>query len=341
MKIGDREIGDGSPPFIISEIGINHGGSLEVAKKMVKTIAESGGECVKHQTHILEDEMTEEAKAIIPPNASISIWEIMEKCCLSLDEEYELKEFSEKLGLIYLSTPFSRKAADFLNEIGVLAFKVGSGEVDNLALLNHIANFKKPMIVSTGMQNLQDLDRSVSLLKSKEVEFALLECTNLYPSQPEFVSLNGITELRDRYQVSVGFSDHSIGPYMAIASISKGACIIERHFTDTRYREGPDIICSMDGPELRLLVDISKEIALSCNNKKERTSPEESVRLFARSSLVADRDIKKGEVLDETMVWARRPGNGEISGSEYFSVIGKKVRRDLKYNHQLQWEDLI
>ena len=340
MKIGNRSIGPNEPPLIIAEIGINHGGSLDVAKSMVDLIVHSGCECVKHQTHIIEDEMTEEAKAIFPPNANKSIWDVMKECSLNLDEEQELKEYAENLGLIWISTPFSRMAADFLDEIDVPAFKIGSGEADNLPLINHIAQKGKPIIMSTGMQSIKSLKNSVNILEKSGVEYALLECTNLYPSPPEIVSLQGIQELKEAFpKALVGFSDHSIGPHIALASVALGACIIERHFTDTRYRSGPDITCSMDPAELRLLVDRSIEIHKALMNPKQRTEPEESVYKFARASVVADRDMAAGHIITEKDIWVRRPGSGEIPGYNFNDIIGKKLRLDVKKNHQFKWSN--
>ena len=340
MKIGNRSIGPNEPPLIIAEIGINHGGSLDVAKSMVDLIVHSGCECVKHQTHIIEDEMTEEAKAIFPPNANKSIWDVMKECSLKLDEEQELKEYAENLGLIWISTPFSRMAADFLDEIDVPAFKIGSGEADNLPLINHIAQKGKPIIMSTGMQSIKSLKNSVNILEKSGVEYALLECTNLYPSPPEIVSLQGIQELKEAFpKALVGFSDHSIGPHIALASVALGACIIERHFTDTRYRSGPDITCSMDPAELRLLVDRSIEIHKALMNPKQRTEPEESVYKFARASVVADRDMAAGHIITEKDIWVRRPGSGEIPGYKYNDIIGKKLRLDVIKNHQFKWSN--
>tara|TARA_B100002019_G_scaffold266593_1_gene257019 strand:+ start:132 stop:1160 length:1029 start_codon:yes stop_codon:yes gene_type:complete len=340
MKIGNRSIGPNEPPLIIAEIGINHGGSLDVAKSMVDLIVHSGCECVKHQTHIIEDEMTEEAKAIFPPNANKSIWDVMKECSLNLDEEQELKEYAENLGLIWISTPFSRMAADFLDEIDVPAFKIGSGEADNLPLINHIAQKGKPIIMSTGMQSIKSLKNSVNILEKSGVEYALLECTNLYPSPPEIVSLQGIQELKEAFpKALVGFSDHSIGPHIALASVALGACIIERHFTDTRYRSGPDITCSMDPAELRLLVDRSIEIHKALMNPKQRTEPEESVYKFARASVVADRDMAAGHIITEKDIWVRRPGSGEIPGYKYNDIIGKKLKLDVKKNHQFKWSN--
>ena len=340
MRIGNRSIGPNEPPLIIAEIGINHGGSLDVAKNMVDLIVHSGCECVKHQTHIIEDEMTEEAKAIFPPNANKSIWDVMKECSLKLDEEQELKEYAENLGLIWISTPFSRMAADFLDEIDVPAFKIGSGEADNLPLINHIAQKGKPIIMSTGMQSIKSLKNSVNILEKSGVEYALLECTNLYPSPPEIVSLQGIQELKEAFpKALVGFSDHSIGPHIALASVALGACIIERHFTDTRYRGGPDITCSMDPAELRLLVDRSVEIHKALMNPKQRTEPEESVYKFARASVVADRDMAAGHIITEKDIWVRRPGSGEIPGYKYNDIIGKKLKLDVKKNHQFKWSN--
>ncbi len=340
MKIGNRSIGPNEPPLVIAEIGINHGGDLNVAKNMVDLIASSGCECVKHQTHIIEDEMTEEAKSIFPPNADKSIWDVMKECSLTLDEEKELKKHAENLGLIWISTPFSRKAVDFLDHIDVPAFKIGSGEADNLPLINHIAKKGKPIIMSTGMQSIQSLKNSVKILENSHVEYALLECTNLYPSPPEIVSLKGIEELKDAFpKALVGFSDHSIGPEMALASVALGACIVERHFTDTRYRNGPDISCSMDPAELRLMIDRSVEIYKALKNPKQRTIPEEDVYKFARASVVADKDMPAGHIITEKDIWARRPGSGEIPGYKYHDVIGKKLRLAVKKNHQLEWSN--
>ena len=341
MKIGQREIGPNHPPLVIAEIGINHGGDLSVAKEMVTLAAQSGCECIKHQTHIIEDEMTPEAKSIFPPNADVSIWDVMAACALSIEEEAELKAHTESLGMIYLSTPFSRAAADALEDMGVLAYKIGSGEADNLPLIRHIARKGKPVIFSTGMQTIDTLRASVDILAASGVPYALLECTNLYPSPPQIVSLAGVRELQDAFPgVPVGFSDHSIGPEMALASVALGACILERHYTDSRYRKGPDIINSMDPSELRHIIDRSREIWIAANNPKSRSDAEEDVYRFARASVVADADLPAGHVITEADIWARRPGSGEIPGYEFDNVVGKCLTRAVTRNTQLRWTDL-
>ena len=340
MKIGNREISPSHPPLVIAEIGINHGGDLEVAKNMVRLAALSGCECVKHQTHIVEDEMTDEAKQIFPPNADVSIWDVMAECALSREDEAELKRYTEELGLIYISTPFSRAAADFLETLDVPAYKIGSGEADNLPLIRHIARKGKPVIMSTGMQTIETLQESVQMLEDAGIEYALLECTNLYPSPPEIVSLQGVTDLKAAFpNAVVGFSDHSIGPEMALASVALGASILERHYTDTRYRKGPDIINSMDPAELRFLIDRSREIHTALMNPKQRTGPEEDVYRFARASVVADADLAAGQVITESDIWARRPGSGEIAGFEFDKVVGKTLKVAVTRNQQLKWSD--
>ena len=340
MKIGNREISANHPPLVIAEIGINHGGDLEVAKNMVRLAAAAGCECVKHQTHIVEDEMTDEAKSIFPPNADVSIWDVMAQCALSQEDEAELKRYTEDLGLIWISTPFSRAAADFLETLDVPAYKIGSGEADNLPLIRHIAKKGKPVIMSTGMQTIDTIRASVQILEDVGIEYALLECTNLYPSPPEIVSLQGVTDLKNAFpNAVVGFSDHSIGPEMALASVALGASILERHYTDTRYRKGPDISCSMDPAELRLLVDRSREIHTALMNPKQRTAPEEDVYRFARASVVADLDLPAGHTIAEADIWARRPGSGDIAGYDFDKVVGKTLKVAVTRNQQLKWSD--
>ena len=196
--------------------------------------------------------------------------------------------------------------------------------------------------MSTGMQTIGSVRESVGLLEAAGVDYALLECTNLYPSPPEHVSLRGIAELRDAFPNAViGFSDHSIGPEMALAAVALGALVVERHFTDTRYREGPDIPCSMDPAELSFLVQRSREIRIALNNDKKRTAPEEAVYRFARASVVADRDLPAGHVISAEDIWVRRPGSGEIPARDFDRVVGRKLKLATRRNTQLKWADLL
>ena len=341
MKIGERLISSRNKPLIIAEIGINHQGNLDIAKQMALAAYNAGAECIKHQTHIVEDEMTDHAKAIKPPNADLSIFDVIKNNSLSIDDELKLKNYVEKLGLIYISTPFSRLAADFLYDIDVPAFKIGSGECDNYPFIEHIAKYKKPIILSTGMNSINSVSKSVEILRQNEIEFALLECTNLYPSPPEIMSLKGISILKEAFpDALVGFSDHSIGHHMSLAAVALGACIIERHFTDSKYRKGPDISSSMDPIELKTLIEQSSDIFTAIHNDKKITEPEKDVYRFARGSVVADKDLKKGHAITLDDIWVRRPGTGEISPDQFNNLLGRVINCDLKANQQIKWSHL-
>ena len=198
FEIGNIKIGIGEEPLVIPEMGINHEGSLEVAKLIVDAAARSGAKIIKHQTHVVEDEMCAAAKKVIPGNTDVSIYEVMKRCALSEEEEYELKQYVEKKGLIFLSTPFSRAAADRLERFGVLAYKIGSGELNNYPLIRHIASFGKPMIVSTGMNNIPSIKKAVDILEEYKVPYALMHTTNLYPTAPELVRLGAMQEMNTR-----------------------------------------------------------------------------------------------------------------------------------------------
>ena len=341
LKIKNRTISSKDAPLIIAELGINHGGDFSVAAQMVKKAAEKGCEVIKHQTHFLDDEMTPDAKKIMPPNADVSIWDVMEKCSLTRDEEINLKKIVEDLGMIYISTPFSRSAADFLNDINVPAFKIGSGECDNLLLVEHIAKFGKPIILSTGMQDISSVKKPVEILEKHSIKYALLECTNIYPCPPEEIALGSLAQLSHEFpKAQIGFSDHSIGPTMSLAAVALGATIIEKHFTDTKNRKGPDISCSMDPDELEHLIKKSKDIAYARDRNKFIADIEKDVYRFARSSIVTDKDLKKGDTIDRHNIWARRPGDGEIAAFEFEKVLGKTLKRDIAKNNQIKWSDL-
>lgn len=343
VNIGNLRISNETPPLVVPEIGINHGGSLEVAKLMVDSAKRAGARIIKHQTHIIDDEMSSEAKGVIPGNADKSIYEIMKKCALSYKDELALKEYAESKGLIYLSTPFSRAAANRLNDMGVLAFKIGSGECNNYPLLKHIAGFKKPIILSTGMNNLESIAKSVKILRNAEVPFVLLHTTNLYPTPTHLVRLNAMTALKEAFDCLVGLSDHSTNNLACLGAVALGACVIERHFTDSFARVGPDIICSMDESALHKLITQSKEMFIlrgSENAKKEATKEEQVTIDFAFASVVSIAEIKKGEVLSEKNIWVKRPSKGGISAEHYESLLGKVAIKDIPNDMQIKLGDV-
>jgi N-acetylneuraminate synthase len=342
FMIDDRKIGPGYPPLVIAEIGINHEGSLEVAKQMVDAAAKAGAEVIKHQTHIVEDEMADAAKKVIPGNADVSIYEIMKRCALSEEDETELKRYVESKGMIFISTPFSRAAADRLERMGVVAYKIGSGECNNYPLIKHIAGFGKPMIVSTGMNDIASIQKTVDIMEAYGVPYALLHCTNLYPTKPEWIRLGAMTQLQQVFpNAVVGLSDHSLNNNACLAATALGACILERHFTDSKYRPGPDIICSMDGAEMAELIQSSREIFRMRGGEKAALKEEQVTIDFAFATVVAIADIHAGEPFTMENIWVKRPGTGEIKAVDFESLLGKKANKNIKNGEQLSWKDVV
>ncbi|MBS4241199.1 N-acetylneuraminate synthase family protein [Campylobacter vulpis] len=341
IKIEKVIISQNTPPLVVPEIGINHNGSLELAKLMVDAAARAGAKIIKHQTHIIEDEMSKEAKKVIPGNAKISIYEIMKKCALNEKDERALKEYTEKQGLIYLSTPFSRAGANRLEDMGVSAYKIGSGECNNTPLIKHIAAFKKPIILSTGMNDIESIAGSVKILRAFEVPFVLLHTTNLYPTPPHLVRLHAMLTLQKEFNALVGLSDHTTDNLACLGAVALGACVVERHFSDTMDRQGPDIICSMDENALKELIIQSEQMALmrGLNAKKEAAKEEQVTIDFAFASVVSIKPIKKGEILSEENIWVKRPSLGGIPACEFESILGKKALRDIEFDVQLKKGD--
>lgn len=341
IQIGDRKIGEDYKPLVIAEIGINHGGSLEVAKQMVDAACSAGAEIIKHQTHVIADEMTKKAKNVIPGNTDVSIYDVMARCALSEEDEIALKEYVESKGMIFLSTPFSRAAADRLENMGVLAYKIGSGECNNYPLIEHIASFGKPMIVSTGMNDIESIKKTVEILEKYNIQYALLHCTNLYPTPPHLVRLGGMIELQKHFPNAViGLSDHTVNNNACLAATALGASILERHFTDSKNRKGPDVVCSMDPKELRELIQGSAEIAQMRGGKKEAAKEEQVTIDFAFATVVSIKDIKAGEVFTKENIWVKRPGTGEIKAEYFNSLLGKRAKRDIPNDEHLKWEDI-
>lgn len=341
FAIGNRKIGPDYPPLVIAEIGINHEGSLETAKQMVDAAAKAGAEVIKHQTHVVEDEMAPAAKKVIPGNADVSIYDIMARCALLEEDEIELKRYVESKGMIFISTPFSRAAAERLERMDVQAYKIGSGECNNYPLIKHIAQFGKPMIVSTGMNDIASIQRTVAIMEEYQVPYALLHCTNLYPTKPEWIRLGAMTQLMEAFpDAVVGLSDHSLNNNACLAAVALGASILERHFTDSKYRPGPDIICSMDGAEMAALIQGSREIYQMRGGQKTALSEEQVTIDFAFATVVAIQDIKPGDTFTMENIWVKRPGTGEIKAEAFESILGKRAGKAVANGQQLTWEDI-
>jgi len=341
FSIEGRQIGYNHDPLVIAELGINHGGSLGVAFEMVDAAARAGVEIIKHQTHIVEDEMNRLAKKVIPSHTKESIYEIMEKCALDEEEEIELQNYVKSKGIIFISTPFSRAAVNRLVKMDVPAFKIGSGECNNYPLIKHIATFKKPVILSTGMNTIDSVRVAVDILRESKIPFALLHTTNVYPTPDHLVRLGAMTQLIEKFPDAVhGLSDHTTSNHACFGAVALGASVLERHFTDTMDREGPDIACSMDEQACRDLIAGVKRIKKMRGGVKGPVDEEKATIDFAYASVVTIKPVSKGEIFTKENIWVKRPGTGEILAVDYEGVIDRKATRDLENDEMLKWSDI-
>jgi N-acetylneuraminate synthase len=336
FSIAGRMIGDDHPPVVIAEIGINHEGSLDTAIAMADAAIDAGAEIVKHQTHVVEDEMSHEARKVIPGNADVSIYEIMERCALSEEDERSLMQHIQSRGSIFISTPFSRAAAQRLARFDVPAYKIGSGECNNYPLVRYIARAGKPVIVSTGMNTIESVRPSVEILRQAGVPFALLHCTNVYPTPFNLVRLGAMNRLREAFPDAViGLSDHTLTNHACFGSVALGARILERHFTDRMDRPGPDIICSMDPAELTDLIQGSRNIFEARGGEKTAVEAEAPTIAFAFASVVVTEDLEEGDILSEENLWLRRPGGGDFDANDYDRLVGKRLQSPISRGQRL------
>ena len=339
FRIERRLVGDSAPPLVIAEIGINHEGDVAKARRMVDDAARAGCECVKFQCHVIDDEMI--PNDVVPGNAADTIWNIMARCALSEDDERALKRHAEEQGLIYLSTPFSRAAANRLESMGVAAYKIGSGECNNYPLVQHIAGFGKPVILSTGMNDLESVRPAVDILRSARVPFALTHCTSMYPTPYNKVRLGAIADLRAAFpDAVVGLSDHSLGIYTCLGAVALGARILEKHFTSDKTWPGPDVPISMDPAELADLVRGARAIFEALGGGKTILPEEQPTIDFAYACVVTIRDVKQGDLLSAANVWVKRPGTGEIKARDFDRVLGRRAARAIPVNTQVRWTDI-
>jgi N-acetylneuraminate synthase len=339
--LGSRRIGPTHPPLVIAEIGINHGGRLSTAFQMVDAAATAGVEVIKHQTHIIDDEMSGAARKVIPGNSSESIYDIMSRCALSEDDERRLKDYIESKGIHFLSTPFSRAAADRLERMNVSGYKIGSGECNNYPLLRHVAGFGKPVILSTGMNSIASIGKAVRIFKESGIPYALLHTTNLYPTPPHLVRLGAMVEMAKEFpQAVIGLSDHTTNNLACLGAVALGASILERHFTDSMTREGPDIVCSMDPDACRELIEGSRILHLELGGTKGPAMEEQVTMDFAFATVVTIAPIKCGEAFSKQNIWVKRPGTGAIPAEQFETVLGRCATRDLPADTHLGIEDV-
>jgi N-acetylneuraminate synthase len=342
IRIGARAAGPAHVPLVIAEIGINHQGSLAVAQQMVDAAARAGVEVVKHQTHIVDDEMSGAAKQVIPGNADVSIYEIMRRCALSENDERRLRDYVHAKGMIFISTPFSRAAADRLARMDVPAYKIGSGECNNYPLLRHVAAFGKPVILSTGMNTIASVRKAVAIFDAASVPVALLHTTNLYPTPPHLVRLGAMAELAAAFPEKVyGLSDHTTDNLACIAAVALGASVLERHFTDHMQRSGPDIVCSMDEQRCRELIDAARIVHLEGGGRKQPAAEEQVTIDFAFATVVTIAPVRAGEEFTSGNLWVKRPGTGPILAEHYEALLGRRARHDIPADTHISMNDVV
>ena len=339
IQIAQRKIGQKHPPFVIAEVGINHEGEFEKAIQMVDAASTAGVDCVKFQCHITEEEMI--PTDMKPGKISEErLWDIIKRCELTEDEEKRIKKYCEEKRIIYLCTPFSREAADRLQSMDVPAFKIGSGECNNIPLLKHVAQMGKPIILSTGMNDIESIRKSVDTIQQFDCPLMLMHCTSMYPTPYKRVRLGAIKELQTAFGLPVGLSDHSLGIYTALGAVALGACAVEKHFTISHKWPGPDVPISIEPYELEELVKGSKAIFSALGGHKTILPEEKPVIDFAYASIVTIAPINTGETFTLENTWVKRPGTGPILARYLDKVLGKRATIDLEKDHQVKPDDI-
>ena len=341
IKIKNRLIGYDHKPLIIAEIGINHNGSLAIAKRMADLALYSGADVIKHQTHVVNDEMSHEADLKKVKYIGKSIYQLMKDCALSEEDELKLKKHVEKKGGIFLSTPFSRAAADRLAKFNVPAFKIGSGECNNYPLIEYICKFKKPIILSTGMNSIKEIKESVKIIRKFRIPYALLHTTNIYPTPFHLVRLEAMREIQENFSDAIiGLSDHTVNNLACYGAIAMGASIIERHFTDNIRRKGPDIKNSMTPKSCKELVEASEILFQIRGGEKKPVKEEKSVIDFAFASVVSIKEIKKVKFLNKKNIWVKRPGTGPFYAKDYKKLLGIRAKKDIGIDKHIKKDDI-
>jgi N-acetylneuraminate synthase len=329
--------------LVIAEIAQAHEGNLELAFEYIDALAKTGVDAVKFQVHIAEAESSIHepfrVKLATQDKSRFDYWKRME---FTLQQWEELKKHCEEAGVVFLASPFSNAAVDLLEEVGVKSYKIGSGEVNNFLLLEKIARTGKPVILSSGMSSFEELGHTVAFLKKRRVDISILQCTTAYPTQPENYGLNVIGELKERYGVPVGYSDHSAKIETSIAAAALGAEILEFHAVFSRNSLGPDASSSLEMEEITQLVKAVRKLETALQNpvdKSDNSGFTELKNIFEKS-LAVNKDLKAGHVLRFEDLEAKKPKGFGIDASRFEEVLGKKLKTNLKKWNFLNWEDV-
>jgi N,N'-diacetyllegionaminate synthase len=338
VQIAGRPFGSDEPTLIIAEIGNNHDGSIGQARALIAAAAEAGVDAVKLQTHIAESEMLPSTPT--PPHFDEPRFEFTRRMELTLDEHRALKAFAEEHDLIFFSSPFSVEAVDMLEQLDVQLYKVASGEVSNPPLIERIARTGRPVLVSTGMSGIEDIEPAVAILRDAGSDFGLMQCTSAYPCPPELVNLRAMETLKERFDCPVGLSDHTPDIYTSIAAVALGAACVEKHFTLSRRLYGPDHHASLEPADLRRLVEGVRQVEGALGDGQKMHDPgQDPVRQTFEKSVVAAVSIPEGTEIEAGMLTTKRPGTG-IPASRLAQVVGRRPVRDLGPDDMLQEDDL-
>ena len=338
FQLGHKKIGSNQPVLIIAEAGINHDGDIGKAKELIWSAAEAGADVIKFQTHMAQHEMVDVSDR--PVYLNESLFSLIQRVSLSRDDHCLLMKEAQKAGLLFLSTPFSVQAVDLLEGIGIAGFKIGSGELTNHPFLEYVAARGRPVFMSTGMSRLEEVDLAVNIFLNAGCKIALFQCTSEYPTKPEHTRLNVIKIFQDRYNIPIGFSDHSVDNYSAFAAVALGARLVEKHFTISRKWPGPDQSSSIEPEEMMDLIAGIRVIEKGLQSKaKELTDTEEGIRKVFSASVVSIEGIAAGATFTKENIWVKRPGTG-IPASEFKKVIGKKAKRHIQKEHILSSDDI-
>ncbi len=348
MKLGDREVKDFSVPYIIAEIGANHNGDMDLARKLIDAANACGCDAVKFQSWtpdslVAQEEYDRNQHYDDSPKKHFgSLREMVEKYYLRPDQHIELKEYCDNAGIEFFSTPFSIEEADFLEELKVPFYKIASMDINNLLLLKHIAKKNKPIIMSTGMATLDEIENAVKAIETEgNHQIIILHCIAIYPPEYEDINLNNIPMLRRTFDYPVGFSDHTIGISIPLASVALGSCMIEKHFTLDKDLPGWDHEVSANPEEMRIIVTESRNVVNSLGSfRRTVLKAEEEKKFKFRRSLVSNVNLRKGHKITFNDLSFKRPGTG-IPPDKSDYVIGRKINKDIKSDELIKWDDLI